>query len=151
MPGRALLSATPSTFQKAVAPATLPPSSAGTALKPIVTRSTLPKSPPAPITIDLSTASSLGRPVTPTLRPSSSRGVLTSGAASTAASGRCTIDITATRSRPLAPASARSWMSITENCVRPDSSSFTASVELPGTRTVRWTPSASSKPRASAE
>ena len=79
MPGRRACRATPSTFQNAVAPATFPPSSACTALKPIVTSRTRLGLPPAPRTIDSSTAESEGTPVTPTLLPSRPRGVRTLG------------------------------------------------------------------------
>ena len=65
MPGRCSRSATPSTFQNAVAPATRPASSALTAWKPIVVVRTLPGSPPSPATTERSTASSDGRPLTP--------------------------------------------------------------------------------------
>ena len=51
MPGRCAFSATPSTFQNAVAPATRLASSALTASKPIVVCLTLSGSPPAPCTI----------------------------------------------------------------------------------------------------
>src|SRR5436309_194244 len=83
-------SATPSTFQKAVAASTRRARSAGTASKPIVTFRTRRGSPRAPRTIDPSTASSLGSPVTPTRLPSRSRGGRMPGCASTAASGRRT-------------------------------------------------------------
>ena len=49
-----------------------------TALKPIVTRSTASGSAPSASSTESSTASSEGRPVTPTVRPSSSRGRRTS-------------------------------------------------------------------------
>ena len=75
MPG--VCSATPSAFQKPVAASTLPAASEATALKPIVTRSTLAGSPPSALTSESTTASSEGRPVTPTLRPSRSRGLRT--------------------------------------------------------------------------
>ena len=57
-----------------MAPATRPASSALTAWKPIVTGRTASGSPPSPATIERSTASSDGSPVTPTRRPSRSRG-----------------------------------------------------------------------------
>ena len=72
-------------------------------MKPIVTRSTRAGSPPSALTSESTTASSEGRPVTPTVWPSRSRGRRTgpSPRAITAASGRCTIGITPTRSRPV--------------------------------------------------
>ena len=70
---------TPSSFQNAVAPATRPDSSAVTALKPIVTVRTRCGLPPAPATIESSTAVSLGTPVMPTVLPSSARGVAIDG------------------------------------------------------------------------
>ena len=68
-------SATPSAFQKPVAASTLPAASEETALKPIVTPSTLLGSPPSALTSESTTASSEGRPVTPTVWPSRSRGL----------------------------------------------------------------------------
>src|SRR4051794_41861724 len=73
-PGRRRWSATPSTFQNAVAASTDPPSSAGTARKPIVVVRTADGSPPSPATSERRTASSLGTPVTPTLRRAGGRG-----------------------------------------------------------------------------
>jgi hypothetical protein len=144
MPGRLACSATPSAFQNAVAPSTRRASSAATAWKPIVTLCTLAGSPPSPRTIELRTASSDGRPVTPTFRPSRSRGRATPGWAMTAASGTWTSAITPTMSRPFSRASARSWMSRIANWVRPESSSLTLSVEDEGAATLSVTPSASS-------
>src|SRR5215203_7004275 len=68
----------------------LPISREGTAVNPIVNRSTLPGSPPSASTSESTTASSEGRPVTPTRLPSRSRGRRTGPTplASTAASGR---------------------------------------------------------------
>ena len=81
-------------------------SSAVTASKPIVTLRTLAGSPPSPRTIELRTASSEGRPVTPARLPSRSRGRVICGWARTAASGRCTSAITPTMSRPFSRARA---------------------------------------------
>ena len=67
-------SATPSAFQKPVAASTLPAAREEIALKPIVTRSTAAGSPPSALTSESTTASSEGRPVTPTVWPSRSRG-----------------------------------------------------------------------------
>ena len=89
---------TPSSFQNAVAAATRSARSAGTALNPIVIVLTLAGLPPAPATIERSTAMSLGTPVTPTVLPSSSRGSRIAGAAMTAASGRSTIAMIPTMS-----------------------------------------------------
>ena len=71
---------TPSSFQNAVAAATRPASRSATALKPIVIVCTRAGEPPAPATTECSTAVSLGTPVTPTVRPASSRGFVTLGA-----------------------------------------------------------------------
>ena len=135
-------SSTPSAFQKPVAASTLPAASEETALKPIVTRSTPAGSPPSALTSESTTASSEGRPVTPTVWPSRSRGRRTgpSPRAITEASGRCTIGITPTTSRPCSRAIPRSWMSRIAKSVRPAASSFGASVDSPGSRTVRSTP-----------
>ena len=89
--------ATASAFQKPVAASTLPAASEETALKPIVTRRTWAGSPPSARSSESTTASSEGSPVTPTVRPSRSRGRRTGplrGAIS-AASGRWTIAIVA--------------------------------------------------------
>ncbi len=103
-------------------------------MKPIVTSSTLAGSPPSALTSESTTASSEGRPVTPTVCPSRSRGLRTepSARAITAASGRCTIGITPTRSRPRSRAIPRSWMSRIAKSARPAASSFGASVDSPG-------------------
>ena len=127
-------SATPSAFQKPVAASTLPAASEATALKPIVTRWTRAGSPPSALTSESTTASSEGRPVTPTVWPSRSRGRLhrASPRAITEASGRWTIGITPTMSRPCSRAMPRSWMSRIAKSVRPAASSFGASVDSPG-------------------
>jgi hypothetical protein len=142
--GRRAFRARPSTFQNAVAPETLRASIAATALKPIVVVRTWSGSPPSPWTIERSTASSEGRPVTPTRRPSRSRGRAMPGWARTAASGSWAIDITPTMSLPFSRASARSWMSRTAKSVRPAVSSLAASLEDDGCCTSSVTPSASS-------
>src|SRR4029453_14795153 len=79
MPGRCALSATPSTFQNAVAASTRWASSALTASNPIVVDFTLSGSPPSPCTIERSTATSDGRPLTPARLPSGPRGGGTRG------------------------------------------------------------------------
>ena len=101
--------------------------------------------PPEPATIECRTARSLGSPVTPTVRPWSSRGVRTDGAVITEASGRSTIGSTPTIGMPLARAIARSWMSRIAKFTRPSSSSEIASVEAPGTSTCRRIPCAVSR------
>ena len=58
----------------------------------------------------------------------------------TAASGRCTSAPTPTTSAPRSRASPRSWMSTIERSARPLASSFSESVEAPGTRTRRSRP-----------
>ena len=70
---------TPSSFQNAVAAATRPASRSPTASKPIVIVWTPDGRPPAPDTTEFRTARSLGSPVTPTVRPSSWRGLVTPG------------------------------------------------------------------------
>ena len=62
--------------------------------------------------------------MTPARLPSRSRGRADLRLGETAASGRCTIAMTPTRSRPFSRASARSWMSRIANCARPPSSSL---------------------------
>ncbi len=129
------LSATPSAFQNDTTASTRPETRLGTAEKPIVTLSTRSKSPPSSSTTARSTASSDGSPVTPTRRPSRSRGRRTSSArAITAASGRWTSAPTPTTSLPASRASPRSWMSTTDMSTRPAASSFSESVLAAGTR-----------------
>jgi hypothetical protein len=137
-------SATPSTFQNAVAASTRRASSALTASKPIVVVFTLSGSPPSPATTERSTATSDGSPLTPARLPSRSRGRLIAGWASTDASGRCTTAITPTMSRFCSRARARSWMSRIAMSTRPPWSRRSASVDAPGAFTSRLTPSASS-------
>ena len=135
-------SATPSAFQNAVAASTFPAASADTAWKPIVTRWTEAGSAPPPWSTESSTASSEGRPVTPTVPPSRSRGVRTScrSRRSPRRAGAARSAPRPTTSRPRSRAIARSWMSRIANCARPASSSFGASVDAEGSRTSRSTP-----------
>ena len=83
--------------------------------------------------------------MTPTVRPSRSRGRLTAlgSPAITDASGRWTIGITPTRSKPRSRAIARSWMSRIANWALPASSSFGASVDADGCWTLRSMPARS--------
>jgi hypothetical protein len=128
-------------FQNAVAAATRPASRLETALNPIVTVRTRAGSPPTPRTVERSTASSLGTPVTPTRRPSRARGDRTPRAAMTDASGRWMSAATPTTSAPCSRASARSWMSSTARSARPAASNLSASAESAGVRTSSRTPS----------
>ena len=97
-------SATPSAFQKPVAASTLPAASEATALKPIVTRSTSAGSPPSALDLGVDhrfVGGQAGDADRAGPRGRAGRRTAPSPRAITAASGRCTIGITPTRSRPL--------------------------------------------------
>ena len=138
-------SATPSAFQKPVAASTLPAAREATALKPIVTRLDLGRV--AAVGADLGVdhgfvggqagdADRVALEVAGAATGPSPRAI-------TAASGRCTIGITPTRSRPRSRAIPRSWMSRIAKSARPAASSFGASVDSPGCRISRSTPASS--------
>ncbi len=130
--------------------ATLPASRSLTALKPIVIVLSCLGCPPAPATIESSTAVSEGSPLMPTVLPMSCRGLVTAGWLITAASGRSTMGRMPTMFSPRSRAMARSWMSRMAKLARPVSSRRIESVEADGAITCNLTPAAVSKWRASA-